>query len=77
MTENETHTGGTPRWVKVFGVVILVLVLLFVVLRVSGVGGQHGPARHTLGGDTSGANTPPSGVTTAAHARPPPGVMQS
>jgi hypothetical protein len=59
MTENETHTAGTPRWVKVFGIVVLLLVLLFVVLRLTGVGGQHGPARHTLDGDTSGMQVSP------------------
>ncbi len=37
---------GTPRWVKVFGIIALVLVLLFVVLLLAG-GGSHGPARHT------------------------------
>lgn len=39
---------GTPRWVKVFGIVVLVLVLLFVVVQVTGVGGPHGPGRHAL-----------------------------
>jgi hypothetical protein len=43
-------TPGTPRWVKVFAVIGLVLVLLFVIALVSG---GHGPGRHTL----------PSGVT--------------
>jgi hypothetical protein len=38
---------GMPRWVKVFGAVILALVLLFVVLKVTGIGGDHGPGRHT------------------------------
>ena len=44
---------GTPRWVKVFGIIALVVVLLFVVLKLSGVGGEHGPSRHT----------PPFGIT--------------
>lgn len=38
---------GTPRWVKVSGIIALVLVLLSVILRLTGVGGQHGPNRHT------------------------------
>ena len=42
---------STPRWVKVSGIIALVLVLLFVVIMLT-VGG-HGPGRHTL----------PSGVT--------------
>jgi len=37
---------GTPRWVKVFGIVVLVLVLFVVVMMATGVGGKHGPGRH-------------------------------
>ena len=49
-------TTGTPRWVKVFGIIAIALVVLFVILIV--VGG-HGPGRHTgLGG-----NTPSPSVT--------------
>ena len=36
---------GTPRWVKAFAVVAVVLVVLFVVLQV--FGGGHGPGRHS------------------------------
>lgn len=35
----------TPRWVKVAGAIVLVLVLLVVVLLVTGKG-DHGPGRH-------------------------------
>jgi hypothetical protein len=38
-------TTGTPRWVKVFGIIAAVVVLLFVILLIAG-GGQHGPGRH-------------------------------
>ena len=38
---------GTPRWVKVFGLIALVLVVLFVVLLLTG---RHGPSRHSVGG---------------------------
>jgi hypothetical protein len=54
---------GTPRWVKVFGVIALVVVVLFVVVMLIG-GGEHGPGRHTPGGgsDTAGDHTgPPPG----------------
>jgi hypothetical protein len=45
---------GTPRWVKVLGLVALVVVVLFVILLLMG---GHGPARHSFGdGD------PPSSV---------------
>ena len=35
---------GTPRWVKVFGIAALVVIVLFVVLLL--VGGPHNPGRH-------------------------------
>jgi hypothetical protein len=56
---------GTPRWVKVFAVVAALLVALFVVLVLTGRGGEHGPGRHAPGGDTtpSGHTGPPPGVT--------------
>jgi hypothetical protein len=41
---------GTPRWVKVFGIIALVMVVLFVVMLFSGR--RHGPARHTPSVDT-------------------------
>jgi hypothetical protein len=38
---------GTPRWVKVFGIIALAVVLLFVILLLTrGPGGGHGPSRH-------------------------------
>ena len=54
---------GTPRWVKVFGLIALVAVVLFVVVMLVG-GGEHGPSRHTPGG---GSDTP------ATHTGPLPG----
>lgn len=54
-------TDGTPRWVKVFGIVFLALVLLFVVLQFVG-GGDHGPGRHLGGRDTPEDHRPPPGV---------------
>jgi hypothetical protein len=61
---------GTPRWVKVSGIIALVLVVLFVILKLTGLGGEHGPGRHSLAGgshttsDTAGGHTgPPPGVT--------------
>ena len=38
----------TPRWVKVFGLTAVILVLLVVVLHLSGVGGMPGPGLHTF-----------------------------
>ncbi len=50
---------GMPRWVKVFGVIALAVVVLFVVLMFAG-DGRHGPWRHLPSGDT-GAQAPPEG----------------
>jgi len=55
-------TTGMPRWVKVSGIIVGILVLLVIVLALTGVlGGQHGPGRHLPGGGDS--HTPPAGVT--------------
>jgi hypothetical protein len=35
----------TPRWVKVFGVIAILLILLFVILHLAG--GGFGPSRHS------------------------------
>ena len=62
--DDRESIGGTPRWVKVFGVIALVVVLVFVILVLTGRGGEHGPGRHTPGVDTGGGHTgPPPGVT--------------
>jgi hypothetical protein len=58
---------GTPRWVKVFGIIAIFVVLLVVAMMLIG-GGEHGPARHTPSGD-AGGQVPPSSVT-EAHAPP-------
>ena len=39
-------TAGRPRWVKVFMIIALALAVLFVGLKVTGLGGDHGPGRH-------------------------------
>jgi hypothetical protein len=63
---------GTPRWVKVAGIVALVLVVLLIVLLLVG-GGSHGPGRHTDGGDTPASvseDQTPSGRNVGAHTPP-------
>jgi hypothetical protein len=52
-------TTGTPRWVKVFGIIAIVLVLLFVILLLTGRG--HGPARHLSSGDPPASHARPEG----------------
>lgn len=48
-TGGEFDPGSPPRvpdWVKAFGVVLGVLVLVWVILQLTGVGGEHGPGQH-------------------------------
>jgi hypothetical protein len=66
MTDEEAvdqPRAGTPRWVKVAGAVVAVLVLLVVVKAVAG---GHGPGRH-LGGDNPSSN---GGQTAPTHTPP-------
>ena len=70
-SEDEIGTGpdrksptGTPRWVKVFGIVALLVLVLVVILAVTGRGGEHGPGRHAPGANTDTGHTgPPPGIT--------------
>jgi len=52
-------TTGPPRWVKVFAIIALVLVLLVVVMFLAG--GNHGPGRHL--GTGAGGHASYSSVT--------------
>ena len=63
MGPDRGSTTGTPRWVKVFGLIALVVVLLVVVMLLAGGGpGGHGPGRHVPAGG-AGGNAPASSVT--------------
>ena len=48
---------GTPRWVKVLGIIAIVVVLLFVIMLLTG----HVPGRHTPSGH-AGGQVPPTNV---------------
>ncbi len=63
--EDPERTSGTPRWVKLFGVIALVVVVLFAILLLSGRGGDHGPRRHTQPVGIGG-HPPPAGVSEPA-----------
>lgn len=43
LDSNGDSRHNTPRWVYVFGVIAIILVLLFGILLITG----HGPGRHT------------------------------
>jgi hypothetical protein len=47
---------GTPRWVKIFGIVVGILAMLLVVVMFTGLGGPHGPGLHRQSGDAGGQN---------------------
>lgn len=47
---------GTPRWVKVFGAIALIVVLLFVTALFTR--GPHRPGRHMPSVDTGGETSP-------------------
>jgi len=49
---------GTPRWVKVFGIIALVVVLLFVFLMFTRGPGGHGPGRHVPSSEPGGTHRP-------------------
>lgn len=57
-----------PRWVKIAAIVVGVLILVFLVLQLTGIAGQHGPSRHFSG------LGPPTGVATQASEAAEPGV---
>jgi hypothetical protein len=65
-------TTGTPRWVKVFGIIAIIVALLFVVMLVAG-GGRHGPGRHRVSDSGSGGQTAP--VVGTEIGRVPPGAV--
>jgi hypothetical protein len=43
-------TAGTPRWVKVLGIIAGVVAVVLVVLALTSGPGSHGPGRHTSSG---------------------------
>ncbi len=53
---------GTPRWVKVFGLVALAVVLAFVILLLTGGGAGHGPSRHAQSDAGAAASSPSASV---------------
>lgn len=62
MADREPSAGtppSTPRWVKISGIIAIVLVLLVVIMMLFG-GGKHGPARHipSLSGTEQGVKQP-------------------
>ncbi|MFC4711755.1 hypothetical protein [Planococcus dechangensis] len=42
----------TPRWLKVFGLIAIALILLVIAIMLFG-GGNHGPGRHSSGDEAT------------------------
>ncbi len=66
--EEDVQTAGTPRWVKLFAIIALLVIGLVVILLVSGRGGPHSPRRHAVLAETAASQT-------VGQARRPAGVM--
>jgi hypothetical protein len=49
MAESRSYP-GTPCWVKVSGIIAMVVVLLVILMIFTGIGGPHGPNRHMSSG---------------------------
>lgn len=72
---------GAPRWVKIFGIVGVVAVVLVAVMLLTGGAREHGPGRHSGGGEArsegTGGQPPPAeghtGPPRAGGHQPPPG----
>jgi hypothetical protein len=62
MTEQPSYP-GIPRWVKVSGIVVIVLILLVAVVFAFDIGGKHGPeqfgpGQHAPSGDAGSGTAP-------------------
>lgn len=55
--ESDTDQSSTPRWVKLFGITIAVVILLVVIIMVAS-GGTHGPDRHMPSNGAGGSTAP-------------------
>ncbi|MEV4334105.1 hypothetical protein AB0K02_26845 [Streptomyces sp. NPDC049597] len=58
-----------PRWVKWPAIVIAAVVLLFLVLKLTGHGGEHRPGRHMSGGGASISGVTQEYAPPTEHAR--------
>jgi hypothetical protein len=66
MASDRESPPRVPRWVLWSGLIVGILVVLFLVVGLTGLGGEHGPGRHLPGGGTpptgvSGVHSPPAG----------------
>ena len=57
---NDVSPPGMPRWVKASLLVVAAFVLIFVILKFTGVGGEHGPGRHQATAPAVSADADPA-----------------
>lgn len=66
---------GAPRWVKIAGFLVVVLIVVLVASKLAGV--EHGPGSHSAGGSTPTSEATedgaPTGASPAGHT-PPAGI---
>ena len=64
-SRRDRAAAGPPRWVKVSLIVGVAVLLLFVIGKLTGVGGDHGPGRHGdepgVVNQDNGSHQPPAG----------------
>lgn len=72
MNSPEDRPPNTPRWVKVCGIIAIVLVLLFVI-KIFIIGGEHGPGRHMSGGEPIEQEEPRDHALPVGEHKPPGG----
>ena len=71
--DGRRSTAGPPRWVKVFGIIALVLVVPVVVMLL--VDGNHGPGRHVgIGSDDHSSSSNVDQAGAGVSREPPAGV---
>ncbi|MGN9806783.1 hypothetical protein [Micromonospora sp. L32] len=51
----EPGSSGVPRWVKLFGIIVVALLALFAIVQLTGIAGEHGPGRHSPAGASAPA----------------------
>lgn len=70
MADRSEEYPGMPRWVKITGIVLLIIVLIAVAVVALGIGGPHGPGRHGpsrhTGADTNASASAHDGASPVA-----------
>ena len=68
---------ATPRWVKISAALAVIVVVLVVIAIATGGAGDHGPGRHSSGGDDQPAPSAAPAQPVAPEGQPPPSAIPS